>query len=65
VTASASVTRGDQASTAYQLKYSISPQVSVSTTIERLESTQTGITNQTQNNDQILGLDLEYKQEFK
>ena len=62
---SGSLTRGDQTSSSAQLKYSINPQVSVSTTIEKLDSTQEGTTTLKQNTDQILGLDLEYKREFK
>jgi translocation and assembly module TamB len=59
------LTRGDESSEAFLVKYSLNPELSISASVEDVESVQTQNSSATQPTGQILGLDLEYKQEFK
>jgi len=65
VSAAATWTTGDQAEYEFKLKYKFNSNWNISTSLENLEppTTSSALAPQTQGT--ILGLDLEYKMEFK
>ena len=65
LTFSATETQGDQADQTYKLKYNLDSKKSISTSFENLQAPTTGSALAPQTQGQILGVDFEFKEEFK